>query len=101
MSRPELSDLLFDDVPTRDIPSGGNMGMHHCKQILSLLSHAFALCEAAHLRTLRMYEKTFMKFAFLRTSAETGLRGPNVEEMQNADRMLWSSISELCLKGFL
>ena len=46
---------------------------------------------------VRMYKKTFMKFAFLRTYGKTGLWGFNVEEMQNADRMLWSSISKLSL----
>ncbi|CAE7784972.1 Gapdh [Symbiodinium sp. CCMP2592] len=99
-ARSELSDLLFDDVPTREIPSSGGMGMYHCQQILGLLSTASALCGAAHLHTLRSYERAFMRFAFAKVGADSGLRGPNSEEMQHADRMLWSSISELCVKGF-
>ncbi|CAE7210922.1 unnamed protein product [Symbiodinium sp. CCMP2592] len=99
-ARSELSDLLFDDVPTRDIPSSGGMGMYHCQQILGLLSSALALCGAAHLHTLRNYERCFMRHAFAKVSVDSGLRGPNSEEMQHADRMLWSSIAELCSKGF-
>ena len=98
--RPELYDLLWDEVPTRDIPSGGGMGMYHCQQLLGLLSIAFALCEAAHLHTLRSYERAFMRFAFAKVGPDSGLRGPNADEMQQADRMIWSAIFELCNKGF-
>ena len=41
-ARAELSDLLDDEVPTREIPASGGIGMFHVQQLLSLLSNALA-----------------------------------------------------------
>ena len=46
-ARLELTDLLLDEVPSRDIPASGTIGMFHLQQLLSLLSSSLALCKAA------------------------------------------------------
>ena len=75
-ARLELTDLLLDEVPSRDIPASGTIGMFHLQQLLSLLSVSLALCKAAHLQTLRTYERAFMRLAGTRFSADSGLRAP-------------------------
>ena len=99
-ARLELSDLLLDEVPSRDIPASGTIGMFHLQQLLSLLSVSLALCKAAHLQTLRTYERAFMRLAGTRYSADSGLRAPHVEELQAADRQFWYVVNALFQKGW-
>ena len=94
-ARLELTDLLLDEVPSRDIPASGAIGMFHLQQLLSLLSVSLALCKAAHLQTLRTYERAFMRLAGTRFSADSGLRAPHVEELQAADRQVWYEVNAL------
>ena len=53
---PRLEDLLWDDVPSRDIPSNGisQMFLFH---LLELISIAYAMLEAARLSSFRKYNK--------------------------------------------
>ena len=44
-ARLELTDLLLDDVLSRDIPASGTIGVFHLQQLLSLLSVSLALCK--------------------------------------------------------
>ena len=99
-ARLELTDLLLDEVPSRDIPASGTIGMFHLQQLLSLLSVSLALCKAAHLQTLRTYERAFMRLAGTRFSADSGLRAPHVEELQAADRQVWYEVNALFQKGW-
>ena len=99
-ARLELSDLLLDEVPSRDIPASGTIGVFHLQQLLSLLSVSLALCKAAHLQTLRTYERAFMRLAGTRYSADSGLRAPHVEELQAADRQFWYEVNALFQKGW-
>ena len=99
-ARLELTDLLLDEVPSRDIPASGTIGMFHLQQLLSLVSVSLALCKAAHLQTLRTYERAFMRLAGTRFSAESGLRAPHVEELQAADRQVWYEVNALFQKGW-
>ena len=97
-ARLELTDLLL--VPSRDIPASGAIGMFHLQQLLSLLSVSLALCKAAHLQTLRTYERAFVRLAGTRFSADSGLRAPRVEELQAADRQVWYEVNALFQKGW-
>ena len=99
-ARLELSDLLLDEVPSRDIPASGTIGVFHLQQLLSFLSVSLALCKAAHLQTLRTYERAFMRLAGTRYSADSGLRAPHVEELQAADRQFWYEVNALFQKGW-
>ena len=91
---PRLEDFLYDDVPSREIPTG-QVGFHLLSSLLGLNTLGLALVKAAHLGSLRMYERKFLKLAFQRYEAGSGLRGPTAEEMMAADRRLWDIIAEL------
>ena len=96
---PRLEDLLWDDVPSRDIPSYGisQMFLFH---LLELVSIAYAMLEAAHLSSFRKYNKLFISLAFRRHQSDAGLRNPTVIELQQADRAAWKAISDLCIRGW-
>ena len=94
-ARLELTDLLLDQVPSRDIPASGAIGMFNLQQLLSLLSVSLAFCKRAPLQTLRTYER-----AFVRLAADGGLRAPHVEELQSADRQVWYEVNALFQKGW-
>ena len=88
-----MTDLILDDVPTRDLPP--QLGAAGLSQILSLQATALALCKGAHLHGLKLYVAKFLRLALHRYEPETGLRGPVTSEMMFADQELWSRISEL------
>ena len=91
----ELSDLLLDDAPTREIHSGP-VSHNLLSQLLSLNAVALSLVKACHLGSLKIYNRKFVRLCFPRFEADSGLRGPSVEEAQQADKRAWEVISDLC-----
>ena len=91
---PRLESLLFDDVPTRDIPTP-TMGKCLMQELLHLQAVAIAMCGGAHLYTLREMNRRFINKCFEKFSPESGLRGPSVSEAQDADQKIWQQISTL------
>ena len=89
---PKLEDLLYDEVPQREIPSG-QVGANYLSGIMGLLSTSLAMLNGAHLSVLRKFERKFIRLATQKM--ESGLRNPSGEELMMADRQLWSQISDL------
>ncbi|CAE7940090.1 unnamed protein product, partial [Symbiodinium necroappetens] len=89
---PKLEDLLYDEVPQREIPSGP-VGANYLLGIMGLLSTSLAMLNGAHLSILRKFERKFIRLATQKL--EAGLRNPSGEEIMMADRQLWSQISDL------
>ena len=90
----ELSDLLLDEAPTRDIhdgPASYNM----TNQLLTLATNSIALCQGAHLGALKMYQKRFLRLCFSKYEAASNLRGLTSLEAQSADKRAWEIIAEL------
>ena len=81
----ELSDLLLDEAPTREIHSGP-VSHNLLSQLLSLKAVALSLVKACQ----------FIRLCFPRFEAGSGLRGPSMEEAQQADKRAWEVIADLC-----
>ena len=96
---PKLEDLMYDEVPSRDIPDNGISQML-LYSLLDLTAIAFTMLEAAHLASFRAYNRLFVKLAFRRHAADSGLRGPSVADMQAADKEAWRVIGDLTSKGW-
>ena len=90
---------MYDEVPSRDIPDNGISQML-LYSLLDLTAIAFTMLEAAHLASFRAYNRLFVKLAFRRHTAESGLRGPSVADMQAADKEAWRVIGDLTSKGW-
>ncbi|CAE7197394.1 unnamed protein product [Symbiodinium natans] len=94
MARLELEKIVFDEVPSRDVSAQG-MGRHTMQSFLELQAVALAMCGAAHLHTLREYNRRFLSKAFERFPSESGLRAPSAQEALQADQKLWQGIAHL------
>ncbi|CAE7223789.1 unnamed protein product [Symbiodinium sp. CCMP2592] len=93
-ARFDLTELFLDEAPTRDIHEGpASFGL--VTQLLSLAANAIALCQGAHLGSLKLYNKRFMRICFTRYEAAARLRGPTTMEAQAADRRCWEIIADL------
>ena len=90
----ELSELLRDDAPSRDIHEGP-ASYSLISQLLTLAANAIALCQGAHLGSLKLYNKKFLRLCFTKYEASSNLRGPTVMEAQAADKRCWELISDL------
>ncbi|CAE7042088.1 unnamed protein product [Symbiodinium sp. CCMP2592] len=93
-ARFDLTELFLDEAPTRDIHEGpASFGL--VTQLLSLAANAIALCQGAHLGSLKLYNKRFMRICFTKYEAAASLRGPTTMEAQAADRRCWEIIADL------
>ena len=97
-ARMELQDLLFEELPTRLV--GPSLGMHQLSCILHLHTVGIALLKGAHLKVLKDYDRAFLTKAAFRFPPNSGLRGPNPEEMEFADQQLWHEIGDLFEQGW-
>ena len=69
--------------------------MHYLSQLLSLHAFAIAFCKGAHLASVKLYVRAFLKLAGTKFSADSGLRAANASEMQYADKAAWTQIAVL------
>ncbi|CAE7785030.1 unnamed protein product [Symbiodinium sp. CCMP2592] len=93
-ARFDLTELFLDEAPTRDIHEGpASFGL--VTQLLSLAANAIELCQGAHLGSLKLYNKRFMRICFTKYEAAASLRGPTTMEAQAADRRCWEIIADL------
>ena len=90
----ELSDLLLDEAPSRDIHDGP-ASFNLINQLLTLATNSIALCRGAHLGSLKLYQKKFLKLCFMKYESASNLRGPTSLEAQAADKRAWELIGEL------
>ena len=90
----ELSDLLLDEAPSRDIHDGP-ASFNLINQLLTLATYSIALCRGAHLGSLKLYQKKFLKLCFTKYESASNLRGPTSLEAQAADKRAWELIGEL------
>ncbi|CAE7717896.1 unnamed protein product [Symbiodinium necroappetens] len=90
----ELSDLLLDEAPSRDIHDGP-ASFNLINQLLTLATNSIALCRGAHLGSLKLYQKKFLKLCFTKYESASNLRGPTSWEAQAADKRAWELIGEL------
>ena len=90
----ELSDLLLDEAPSRDIHDGP-ASFNLINQLLTLATNSIALCRGAHLGSLKLYQKKFLKLCFMKYESASNFRGPTSLEAQAADKRAWELIGEL------
>ena len=86
---------MLDETPTREIHSGP-VSHNLLSQLLSLKAVALSLVKACHLGSVKIYNRKFIRLCFPRFEAGSGLRGPSMEEAQQADKRAWEVISDLC-----
>ena len=91
---PKFEDFIYDEIPARELPQG-QVGASFLQGVLGLMSVSASLVQGAHLHNLRLYERKFIKLACSRLEGSTGLRQPNIEELQAADRHLWGIMADL------
>ena len=92
-----LHALLMDDPPSIDV-TGGNLGLHAIRTMFEVFNNAVAMCEAAHLATLKSYTAKFMTYLTAKYEADSNLRAPTFLEAQAADRQIHAVICELVVE---
>ena len=88
----QLHSLLLDEPPTMDV---SNFGLHTLRVMFDTFNIAVAMCEGAHLASLKSYSSKFISHLTTRHDAESGLRPPSMVEAQHADQKIQQLIAEL------
>ncbi len=92
-----LHALLMDDPPSIDV-TGGDLGLHAIRTMFEVFNNAVAMCEAAHLASLKSYTAKFMTYLTAKYEADSNLRAPTFLEAQAADKQIHSVICELVIE---
>ena len=93
----QLHALLLDEPPTIDV-SSGNFGLHTLRVMFDTFNIAVALCDGAHLASLKGYSSKFISHLTTRHEAESGLRAPSMVEAQHADQKIQQLVAELVVE---
>ena len=91
----QLHSLLLDEPPTMDV---SNFGLHTLRVMFDTFNIAVAMCEGAHLASLKSYSSKFISHLTTRHDAESGLRPPSMVEAQHADQKIQQLIAELVVE---
>ena len=93
----QLHALLMDDPPSLDV-TGGNLGLHAIRTMFEVFNYAVAMCDAAHLASLKSYTAKFMSHLTTKYDNDSNLRAPTFLEAQSADKQIHSVIIELVVE---
>ena len=93
----QLHAFLLDEPPTIDV-SSGNFGLHTLRVMFDAFNIAVALCDGAHLASLKSYSSKFLSHLTTRHDAESGLRAPSMVEAQHADQKIQQLVAELVVE---
>ena len=91
----QLHSLLLDEPPTMDV---SNFGLHTLRVMFDTFNIAVAMCEGAHLASLKSYSSKFISHLTTRHDSESGLRPPSMVEAQHADQKIQQIIAELVVE---
>ena len=86
-----LEDCETIDQPCNYIPTSGP-GESHVIKFEHLFAIALAMVDAAHLLTLKRFNHKFQQLA-LAVPRDSALRPPSLQEVLDADRAIWASMS--------
>ena len=89
-----ITHALVDDQP--EVPVEGRaLSPGWFLKMQVIFSNALALCDAAHLKNLKLFDKKVADMCLKQPEKGSGLRTVTTTEMLAADRRLWSTISGL------
>ena len=94
-----VSSALFDETPEVSIDSA-HLSPAWLARTQQIFRNAIALCNGAHLATLKAFHKKILDICMQTLTAEAGLRTVNTHELLQADRKIWKEIASLHSEGW-
>ena len=94
-----VSAALFDETPELSIDRA-HLSPAWLARTQQIFRNAIALCNGAHLATLKAFDKKILDLCTQQLPADTGLRTVNTHELLQADRKIWNEVSSLHAEGW-
>ena len=94
-----VSAALFDETPELSIDRA-HLSPAWLARTQQIFRNAIALCNGAHLATLKAFDKKILDLCTQQLPADTGLRTVNTHELLQADRKIWNEVSSLRAEGW-
>ena len=94
-----ISTALFDETPEQSIDKSflSPAWLSRCQTVMR---HAVALCNGAHLRILKAFDAKVFELATQHMAQDSGLRTVNTAELLQADRKLWGELAAMHSTGW-
>ena len=93
-----LTHAIVDDTPELSLDHR-SLSPGWFLRCQTVFRNALALCNAAHLANLKLFDARVAEFALAQPGS--GLRGVSTQEVLAADRKLWQAITDLLAKSGL
>ena len=94
-----LTAAFMDDQPELSVESRP-LSAGWLMQIQTIFRNALALCNAAHLKSLKDFDKKIAGLCLKQPDRTSGLRTVTTQELLSADRRMWNTISDLLREGW-
>ena len=94
-----LTAAFMDDQPELSVESRP-LSAGWLMQIQTIFRNALALCNAAHLKSLKDFDKKIADLCLKQPDRTSGLRTVTTQELLSADRRMWNTISDLLREGW-
>ena len=94
-----LTAAFMDDQPELSVESRP-LSAGWLMQIQTIFRNALALCNAAHLKSLKDFDKKIADLCLKQPDRTSGLRTVTTQELLSADRRIWNTISDLLREGW-
>ena len=92
-----LTAAFMDDQPELSVESRP-LSAGWLMQIQTIFRNALALCNAAHLKSLKDFDKKIADLCLKQPDRTSGLRTVTTQELLSADRRMWNTISDPSMK---
>ena len=89
----------MDDQPELSVESRP-LSAGWLRHIQTIFRNALALCNAAHLKSLKDFDKKIADLCLKQPDRTSGLRTVTTQELLSADRRMWNTISDLLREGW-
>ena len=94
-----VSSALFDETPEVSIDRA-HLSPAWLARTQQIFRNAIALCNVAHLATLKAFDKKILDICTQTLTADAGLGTVNTHELLQADRKIWNEIASLHSEGW-
>ena len=95
-----LTAVFMDDQPELSVESRPLLSVGWLMPIQTIFRNALALCNAAHLKSLKDFDKKIADLCLKQPDRTCGLRTVTTQELLSADRRMWNTISDLLREGW-
>ena len=94
-SRPRSAELSLSTLFWEDLPISEEIRWTRIPLLMQVYANALAMCKVCHLYYVKLLHSKMWNMATKKYPQGAGLRAPNMQEVEEADRLIWTEVFAL------